>query len=710
MPSPSDSTAAPYAAQSSESRVGDRLVGVLAVLSGLLAALATAPPAILNDDVFITLRYAENLASGRGFVYNVGESYLGLTSPIYGIALAGLCVLTGASAVVVAFWGHVAAIAGLSWATVALLRGSALRPVGVFAPWVVLSFPNVSLTAGMESLLFMAWGLACIAWWVSARCRSTRLIALGLACGVLCLIRPDGVFLAAILFVATWIRARRFPLGAVIAGALPIGGWAIASQSIYGTVLPATVGAKAAQSGAALWPIGFFDGLWNGVVHPHAAWLAGIAAWGVVCGIVARNAAVAVVVAWFVLHNAAYALSGVPPYSWYYVPMLVQLTCLAAFGVSRMPWMVLVARSRPSVIVGSAAIGVAVLAVVNRPAIWTSIERGIEGDVDPRSAPYYRIGRWLDRHALPRERVAATEIGIVGYYCRRHLVDFIGLVTPGVAPRLRDHAHIDAAMKRYRPDYLVVAAEPTGHQADLLQYIVRSYDAVFSCLPYLVLKRKGTTEVTLAERAVAALDPALRDLSFGDFPRLLDFEAFREAMRDRRPDLTIHRWPHPDAPVALRLNRRHRVSVVPAWPPAAHYTGHDLAQWTTHEGYTIAEGSLRARWRVLSPFGFISRGLRVRGPIRRVRLRLRVEPTDAERCAGVGRLWWEATQDTGGPSGEHPSGYTTFFIPRTNESVLIAIDFHAGGPSARQILTLLRLDLFDAPAVVEVQDLWLDRG
>jgi hypothetical protein len=33
------------------------------------------------DDAFITFRYAENLAAGNGFVYNLGEKVLGTTTP-----------------------------------------------------------------------------------------------------------------------------------------------------------------------------------------------------------------------------------------------------------------------------------------------------------------------------------------------------------------------------------------------------------------------------------------------------------------------------------------------------------------------------------------------------------------------------------------------------------------------------------------------------
>ena len=46
----------------------------------------------LNDDAFITLTYAKNLAAGQGFVYNQGPATLGTTSPLLTFLVAGLSV------------------------------------------------------------------------------------------------------------------------------------------------------------------------------------------------------------------------------------------------------------------------------------------------------------------------------------------------------------------------------------------------------------------------------------------------------------------------------------------------------------------------------------------------------------------------------------------------------------------------------------------
>ena len=42
----------------------------------------------LFDDAYITFRYAANLMSGAGFVFNNGERVLGTTSPLFAIILA----------------------------------------------------------------------------------------------------------------------------------------------------------------------------------------------------------------------------------------------------------------------------------------------------------------------------------------------------------------------------------------------------------------------------------------------------------------------------------------------------------------------------------------------------------------------------------------------------------------------------------------------
>ena len=61
------------------------VLGVL-ILAGLLLFLGRRA----TDDAYITYRYANNLLSGNGLVYNVGERTLSTTTALYALLLAGL--------------------------------------------------------------------------------------------------------------------------------------------------------------------------------------------------------------------------------------------------------------------------------------------------------------------------------------------------------------------------------------------------------------------------------------------------------------------------------------------------------------------------------------------------------------------------------------------------------------------------------------------
>ena len=63
-----------------------------AFVIGLAAIVRTAAGLWLGfrpfDDTYITFRYSLNLASGHGFVYNLGEPVLGTTAPLWALVLA----------------------------------------------------------------------------------------------------------------------------------------------------------------------------------------------------------------------------------------------------------------------------------------------------------------------------------------------------------------------------------------------------------------------------------------------------------------------------------------------------------------------------------------------------------------------------------------------------------------------------------------------
>jgi hypothetical protein len=67
---------------------------------------------------------------------------------------------------------------------------------------------------------------------------------------------------------------------------------------------------------------------------------------------------------------------------------------------------------------------------------------------------YADIGRWLARDTPPSATVGYLEIGIIGYYAQRAMIDPLGLVNPGVSPHVaqRDFLY---AYRTHRPDVIV---------------------------------------------------------------------------------------------------------------------------------------------------------------------------------------------------------------------------------------------------------------
>jgi hypothetical protein len=77
-------------------------------------------------------------------------------------------------------------------------------------------------------------------------------------------------------------------------------------------------------------------------------------------------------------------------------------------------------------------------------------------------------GRWFDRHAAPGAVIATPDIGAIGYYSRRRVVDLAGLVTPAMVEPLtrREPEQVIAAFDFAafsRPDYLVDRAPSRNH-------------------------------------------------------------------------------------------------------------------------------------------------------------------------------------------------------------------------------------------------------
>jgi arabinofuranosyltransferase len=212
----------------------------------------------VQDDAYVSFRYARNAVRGEGLVYNPGERVEGYTNFLW-TALATVPLARGAEDPLPFL--H-AASAALWWASFALLvaLGVALWAEGLWAapllavPLAVHWSFNLWFFSGMETPLVTFCTIAAVAaMTLDPRRHAWAPTVASLAAVALVMTRPDGVVVfAALLLVAAWLdrdwwrRHPRAALAAVLPVVLLLAPYQAWRLWYYGAVYPNTYYAKAA--------------------------------------------------------------------------------------------------------------------------------------------------------------------------------------------------------------------------------------------------------------------------------------------------------------------------------------------------------------------------------------------------------------------------------------------------------------------------------
>ncbi len=407
------------------------------------------------DDAFITYRYARNIAEGQGFTYNPGQWVLGTTTPLYTLILA-LLGLIWPDFPSLSHAISTISLAGCGIFVYLLGRELNQRIVGFIASLILITNPLVLSTFGMETMFSMMLLMTAVTWYITQRLNLTSL-ALALAT----VTRADAVLMVAVLGIDYILRKRRLPLrqaALYLAATLP---WFVFSLLVFGSPLPNSVAAKvhaASVPGA----YSFLEGilLW-GAVYQRSSGLYILILPLPLLGIAQlRRAGRAwkLIVVWATLYAIAYALLGAPTYAWYYAPLLGAGAISAALGLLFLFNFLhlLMTRMRlPAAMPGLLTGLLLVLLIYGQTssALWSHQGR----KSDPRVRIYQTASEWFLTNSDEDASIAALEIGALGYYSRRQMIDLYGLVTPELVPYLSRGVDntIEEALRRYEPDFIV---------------------------------------------------------------------------------------------------------------------------------------------------------------------------------------------------------------------------------------------------------------
>ncbi len=433
----------------------------------LLASAWLYRPGFPLDDAWIHQTYARSLGQSGEWSFFPGQPTAGSTAPLWTVLLA-LGYALGVEPLVWAFFLGWVALSGLGLVGMSVFRAYAPEKAGN-AFWagllLVLEWHMVwAAASGMETLSFAVVVTAALGWLaLGMRPRPLAWLGLGGLVGVGTWLRPDAItLLGPVLLVGAFGRQAGFTRARLLGwfflgfGALFLP-YLVFNQALAGAWWPNTFFAKQAeyavlreqplfvrlvqQAGLPLVGVGalLLPGFLN---TTYQSWRR-------------KNWPVLASIFWVLGYLGLYAIRLPVTYQHgrYIMPVIPVFLLLALAGLaawarpnSRTVWRRILSRA------WSLAVGAALLVFC-----------GLGGQAYARDVAYIEsemveTARWIAATSAPQTLVAAHDIGALGYFGKRPIVDLAGLILPDVIPFIRDEPKLEAYLDQRKPKYLVTLA------------------------------------------------------------------------------------------------------------------------------------------------------------------------------------------------------------------------------------------------------------
>ncbi len=449
----------------------------LAVVTALVVALYLLVNHALGfplDDAWIHQDFARTLAQHGVFAYAPDQSGAGSTSPLWVLLLTPAQAFPGGAPLwLLIAWADalgILALFGLAWATSTLAEnwladvderlrtlGSLAAGLAVIAEWHL----TWAALSGMETLLFVFLSVLLLL----GVGRSWHSTWLGLLAALLTTTRPEGMVLAALVAAALALRSGKrlslhfqrwrstlVYLGVYALGIVPL---LALNEAASGHLLPSTFYAKGAYyalgtselTRLASYALGVLEFLGSSPLVAlglpgtvYALWLA-------------RRGGIQetqwLALAWALALIGVYAvhLPVVYQNGRYLMPVLPVLLGLGVTGSLR-----IVSMGGYRVLPGALlvlALSMAALSMARGAGIYRANIHYIN-DYQVETA------LWLSAHTAPGSLVATHDIGAIGYFSDRRVIDLGGLTQPNIVPLLDNQQALLAYLQQAHVDYVVM--------------------------------------------------------------------------------------------------------------------------------------------------------------------------------------------------------------------------------------------------------------
>ncbi|NOZ06546.1 MAG: hypothetical protein GXP41_09405 [Chloroflexi bacterium] len=452
------------------------------------------------DDAWIHQTYARNLAQLGQWAFVPGVPSAGSTAPLWTILLSLAYILPGSFYV----WTYLFGAFGLmlvgvgAWQVSFALFGRRRLAWGTalfctfewHLVWAGASGMEITLFSGV-ALILMGRYLGCI----QAQLRqqeqtpSLRPLQWGLLAGLLTLIRPEGMMLGALvgghmallLFGGRFAHRRRstVPVDVSVSDLLVLaagfllvtGPYAFYNWGLGGTIFPNTFYAKQFEYSILLSTVPLWRRLLSVAAVPwvgaQALLLPGFlyAVYVLPAGgknvQVERRSSNLLPLAWAGLTILAYAVRLPVTYQHgrYVMPVIPVLIVYGVGGTAYLLDRVGIPTLRKVVMISTP-----ILLIV----FWGLGAQTYAQDVSIINCEMVTTAQWVEQNIPPQSMIAAHDIGAMGYFANRPLIDLAGLVTPEIIPILRDEPALQRWLEQRHVPYLVTFADwytTLGHTA-----------------------------------------------------------------------------------------------------------------------------------------------------------------------------------------------------------------------------------------------------
>lgn len=416
------------------------------------------------DDAWIHQTYARNLALTGQWFYQPGGGAGGSTSPLWTVLLTPGYWVSNISPVTYTLCLSIflfTALVGIGyrWFIKAVTADKATCLVSFFALAACWQL-NWAAGSGMETILYSL----CVVLLFSLLYSENRNAPwwMGLIIGIAVWIRPDAITLLApvllsIVVEKIFLKKEIKPAFRImLAVGIPVLAYGVWNYLSGGAVFPNTFFAKQAEYAemiSAPFTVRFVN-----VFTPVLTGVISILAPGIIYILIRtlqkKDFRPIVIFLWCVGYVFLYAMRLPVTYQHgrYLIPVIAPLIILGMMGVSQIINDFNTQRLVKRVIYPAWIISILLVSVI----FWFKGMFAFRDDVNAINRLMVDSAVWIDQNTSPEAKIAVHDIGAMGYFCDRQIIDLAGLINPEVIPFIRNESKLREYIHQSDADYLVI--------------------------------------------------------------------------------------------------------------------------------------------------------------------------------------------------------------------------------------------------------------